>query len=298
MSWTLVCLVLTAVLPFAATFTFTPVPIYYVTESDISSAPKEQYVFNVPLCGGDQFEHFHVNFFVNFPDKKWNPIVGDYVAVVVQDIHGHTIGSNSASGGNYLNQFSLLYHKQYSDLRLIVTSGNSPDLKYTLTVTFTNSTTSGVNVSPPLMKSRYFKSEEEKLTWSKLVSTLPDGNTQELMTVFKTTEIGCVSTADATGLHLGYCFDPDQFPGSIYISTFATDEISGFATYACTHAENCTSTEAAKFYDTSGASVNFVKVDLADKTQVGPINVLVRGDGRDGGQNHFTLSGSKFVPAK
>ena len=57
-------------------FNFAPVPIYYATEGDITSAPKEQYVFNVPLCGGDQFEHFTVRFFVNFPDKKWNPMIG------------------------------------------------------------------------------------------------------------------------------------------------------------------------------------------------------------------------------
>ena len=80
------------------------------------------------------------------------------------------------------------------------------------------------------------------------------------------------------------------------MSTYTADEKSGFATYVCTHEVSCTSTEDAKFSDTSGASVNFVLTKLTDPVgQLGPIRVLVRGEGRFEDTNSFTLTASKFM---
>jgi len=90
-------------------------------------------------------------------------------------------------------------------------------------------------------------------------------------------------------------FFNSQFPGNVIISTYAADEKSGFATYVCTHEVSCASTEDAKFFDTSGASVNFVLAKLTLQSQVGSIQVLVRGEGRFEDVNSFTLTASKFM---
>ena len=57
------------------------------------------------------------------------------------------------------------------------------------------------------------------------------------------------------------------------ISVLAADEISGFATYACTVDIVCNSIEAAKYSDVSGASANFATVELLDEANAGPIDV-------------------------
>jgi len=283
--------------PLVTSISFTPVPIYYITESDITSEAKQQYIFNLALCGGEQFDHYQANVFVNFPDKKWNPVISDYVYIQVADIHGHIIASNEGGTQGFQVQFKFLYHKQYSDLHLIVTSGNAPDLKYTITVTFTDSPSDRPSrlSSPPNVQKRFMRSEEEILAWKKIQEAKGAETTQDMVTIFKTTANKVVQTADVVGFELGYCFNTTKFPGDVVISVLGTDEFSGFATYACTHETNCTSTEKAPYYDTSGAVVNFVSVHLKDPSQDGAIQVLVRGDGRVDGENHFTLSASKFT---
>lgn len=289
----LICLLV----PLVASISFTPVPIYYITESDITSEAKQQFTFNLALCGGDQFEHHQANVFVNFPDKKWNPDIGDVVYVQVADIHGHIIARNEGPKGEPQYEFKFLYLKQYSDLHLIVTSGNSPDLKYTIAVTFTDSPSDRPSrlSSPPSVQKRFVRSDEEILAWKKIQESKGAETTQDMVTIFKTTANEVVQTAHVVGFELGYCFNSTKFPGDIVISVLGTDEVSGFATYACTHETNCTSTEKAPYYDTSGAVVNFVTVQLKEASQDGAIQVLVRGDGRDDGENHFTLSASKFT---
>lgn len=91
-----------------------------------------------------------------------------------------------------------------------------------------------------------------------------------------------------------YLFYIIQFPGFVTISTIASDEVSGFATYICTPDVQCTSTEAATYFDVSGASVNFVTVPI-DAKDAGILKVLVRGDGRYSGNNKFVLAASKYI---
>jgi len=274
---------------------FPPVPIQYVTESDITSKPKEEFIFSLKTCGGTQFDHFNANVFVNVPDRKWNPTIGDFVSVVVKDSFQHVVGQNIDSKGNYITNSSFLYHKEGKDLLLYVTSGNAPDIKYTLTVTFTKILDAQKpEESRHALSHRYVQTEEEIFLWQKASQSYPKENAQDLVTVFKTTITEVVDTADIIGLQLGYCFNPLKFPGSIDISVLSTDEVSGFATYACTADIVCNSTEAAKYSDVSGSSVNFVTVELLVPENAGPIDVLVRGDGRFNGKNNFNLAASKF----
>ena len=73
-------------------------------------------------------------------------LLGDYV-IHVKDYYLHVIATNYYQqqiccqliviSSKYVVNFTFRYHSSYKDLSLYVTSGNAPDLKYTLTVTFT-----------------------------------------------------------------------------------------------------------------------------------------------------------------
>ena len=116
----------------------------------------------------------------------------------------------------------------------------------------------------------------------------------ELVPIFITETQEQVETSELNYFRLDYCFGGKP-SYSITISTIADDQQSGFATYVCKKtyvAQKGKCDTKTPFKDISGGPVNFVSVELNGPQDYGPVIVFIRGDGRFGLMNHFTLAGS------
>ena len=112
----------------------------------------------------------------------------------------------------------------------------------------------------------------------------------ELIPIFKTTTVQEVITAELLSFRLDYCFG--QKPEyNVSISTMTDDTKSGLATYGCVMSYGECDTDTP-FRDISGGPANFVQLKVRGPQDYGPIKVLVRGDGRYGDKNVFTLAAS------
>lgn len=130
-----------------------------------------------------------------------------YASVI--DSHGHILATNGDKSGNFLNAFKFFYHSSNGDLTLNITAGNAPVFKYTITVTFSNASTttlSETTISPQ----RFVQTRQEVEAWKRITEMLPQSQVQDLVTVFKTTGSEIVPTAGVIGLELQYCFSPDK----------------------------------------------------------------------------------------
>lgn len=282
----------------------TKVPVLFVTEIDVVSAANEVNHFNLRLCGGCLYDKQIATVFVNQPNKPWSILVGDFVKVYVTDSSGHQIATNKnpKKTGDFEDTFSFPYYKTYGDLKITVVTANTPaGITYTLTVAFNKNQTLDHQSD---CEARYFSTEEEIMSWKMFEKSvlfereaggLTVGKTYELVSVFLTTSTGSVETQQPLLFELDYCFTNDSLPASVVISVTAIDELSGFATYACpAHIRPCT-TESTHFNDISGAAVNFVIADITQKEDIGPVQIIIRGDGRYGNENNFKLAASKLL---
>ena len=112
-----------------------------------------------------------------------------------------------------------------------------------------------------------------------------------LKRVFKNDVRGMVITEKEKRFQLNYCF-PEKRTYDLTVSTVALDTKSGFATYVCSQRSKHCSVRNSQFYDASGAAVNFVPIRLRTIEDLGPIKVIVKGDGRHSKKNKFTLAAS------
>lgn len=101
-----------------------------------------------------------------------------------------------------------------------------------------------------------------------------------------------VKTGYLKYFRLDYCFGGSHHY-NISITTVASDQKSGFASYACKKTYNGGICNVKTPYrDISGGSVNFIEMGLDGPQEYGPVQVIVRGDGRFGEYNNFTIAGS------
>ena len=116
--------------------------------------------------------------------------------------------------------------------------------------------------------------------------------TDELVPVFKMAKIENVKTGVLKHFRLDYCFGRSPHY-NISITTLASDQKSGFASYACKKTYKTGVCDVGTPYrDISGGSVNFIEMGLDGPHEFGPVQVIVRGDGRFGDYNNFTIAGS------
>lgn len=115
-----------------------------------------------------------------------------------------------------------------------------------------------------------------------------------MVPVFKTSTTEDVETRSRKLFRLDYCFGASHHY-NITITIVADDQKSGFASYACkktyVHKEGKCDVKTP-YHDLSGGPVNFIEVGLDGPQDYGPVQVLVRGDGRYGQYNNFTLAAS------
>jgi len=101
-----------------------------------------------------------------------------------------------------------------------------------------------------------------------------------------------VKTGSLKRFRLDYCFGSSPHY-NIAITTLASDQKSGFASYACKKTYKAGVCDVGtKYRDITGGAVNFIEMGLDGPQEYGPVQVIVRGDGRFGDYNNFTVAGS------
>lgn len=114
----------------------------------------------------------------------------------------------------------------------------------------------------------------------------------DLVPIFKTSTIQDVITRTRKLFRLDYCFGTSH-QYNIAVTVIAEDQQSGFATYACKKTYKQGKCDVfSPYYDISGGAVNVVQMELDGPQDYGPVLVLVRGDGRYGQVNNFTIAAS------
>ena len=224
--------------------------------------------------------------YLNLPNRRWNERNGDILKVKVMDMKLNRIVTNQGKNGKWLQEFNFTYYSSYGDLRLSVLSGPAPRISYTITLTFSK-------VAPIGCKPRGKMNAVELKLERHFYSISQKGRTHDLVPMFTIARSLSVHTTRLSWFKLHYCF-PDNPPYSLTITTTALNEKSGFATYVCPQSFGSPCTVNTELRDTSGAAVNVVPVKLKKIQDLGPIEVLVRGDGRFSRNNKFTLAASMY----
>ena len=115
-----------------------------------------------------------------------------------------------------------------------------------------------------------------------------------LKRIFKNDIRAMVITEREKRFQFDYCF-PERRTYDLAVATLALDSKSGFATYVCTQRSKHCSVRNSQFYDASGAAVNIVPIHLNSTEELGPIKMIVKGDGRHTEKNFFTLAASSYI---
>jgi len=260
-----------------------PTPMF-VTGKDINADAGETKHFYARLCGGCLYDRSTARISINQVNKPWDQEAGSFEIVKVTDDSGNLLQTNKLPGNKYASEFTFEYLKAYGDLFLEVKTGDATGgSQYTVTLEFIN--------RPPCKPC--------ETAGSPPIKEVGANEAIPLVVVFRTNKVNHVTTQNKLWLRLDYCFPINQ-PGKISISTIATDTISGFGTYVCKGpgaVEECTAQSPDAVVDTSGASVNFVDVELSGKGgDLEPIRVMIYGDGNNLSKNSFRLGASKFFP--
>ena len=267
------------------------VPVQYVTESHIFSEAYTTTHFIAHLCGGCKFDKKVATVSLILQKQAWNATTNDILKANVTSSFGHPIANNvDNKTGMYVDTFNFTYHSSFGDVYIKVRTGAGSGQIYTLSLKFEDAKTANPNCEQRWHMTSF---EKHAYTKYKMVSKLPQDQMYDLMPIFRMSTAYPVRSGDLKFLQLDYCF-PHASDYKMTVTVVADDGASAFATYACPKSiANCMPANAP-FHDTSGSAVNLVPVEVQGVKDVGPIQVVVRGDGRFGKMNSFTLAASKY----
>lgn len=264
-----------------------PVRVQFITQEDQRIKGSTLLQYHAALCGGCSFDGLNARFAVNLANNPWDDDTGDTVTVHAKDSSGTVIASNLIGSGTPMPDFNFTYSSKYSDLFFDVETGPAPAFVFTLSLTFDYKD----RVYFPVMDClpRWQMTAKEHA----VVQNHTKGNDMgELVPVFKMATSENVKTGYLKYFRLDYCFGGSHHY-NISITTVASDQKSGFASYACKKTYNGGICNVKTPYrDISGGSVNFIEMGLDGPQEYGPVQVIVRGDGRFGEYNNFTIAGS------
>ena len=269
------------------------VPVQYITGKHIEGGAYDVKNFFLNLCGGCKYDNQTVVVMLILQQLKWDLDKGDFLNATVMSDKGDVIATNEVGDANdheWVATFNFKYFKSYGNLKFKVVNGPGPGMMYTMAVMFEN------NNEIIDCENRWTVSYiETRGQCMQQVAAVTEGEGfYELVPMFMTTEQLTVATNELEYLQLDYCFPNDALKYKLFISVIATDGKSAFATYACPAGVEDCKTFTAPFSDTSASAANFVSVSISGPENVGPVTVIVRGDGRLGEKNKFTLAASRY----
>jgi len=268
------------------------VPMQLVTETHIFGDAYEVHHFSAHLCGGCLFDKQTAIVSLNLQKQPWNNTIQDILKATVTDPHGTTIKTNSLPTG-FVSTFKFPYHKSYGDLYIKIENGAGSGMIYTLSLKFEK----GKEATDSDCESRWAMNFlETHAHWKHRTAVTAVGEQlHELVPIFRLSEPYTVKTSDLKYLQLDYCFPNVKGKYHLSVSVIANDQQSSFATYACPSGIPDCEPGNAPFHDTSGSAANFVQVAVSGAAEIGPVTVVVRGDGRYKEMNTFSLAASKYT---
>ena len=270
------------------------VPVQYVTERHIFGDAYEVNHFSAHLCGGCLFDGQLATVSLILQKQPWNETVQDILKATVTHAHGTVITSNKIKDG-YAEIFSFTYHKTYGDLDIVVENGAGSGMLYTIALKFTKVKGASVSNCEQRWVMNIF---ESRAHWKYSSSVKAKGEQlHELVPIFRLSDPYSIKSHDLKYLQLDYCFPHGQGKYSVSVSVIANDENSAFATYACPSSVQDCEPSNAPFHDTSGSAFNLVPISVSGPADMGPVTVVVRGDGRYGKMNSFAMAASKYTEA-
>ncbi|XP_058953130.2 uncharacterized protein [Pocillopora verrucosa] len=266
-----------------------PVEVQFITQRDEVYTGKKNLSYHAALCGGCSFDGLNARFAVNLVNNPWDKDEGDYITVYVRatDPTGTIIASNE---DDILPDFNFTYFAKYKDLFFDVITGPAPSFSFTLSLTFDYK--DRVYLPRPCVPRWQMTAEEYAV--AKNYSSKDVDSAYDLIPIFKSASTQSVLTRNKKFYRLDYCFGPSHHY-NVTITVIANDQQSGFATYVCSKtyvAKKGTCDVLTPNSDISGGAVNVVLMGLDGPMDYGSITVRVRGDGRYGLSNNFTLAGS------
>ena len=267
------------------------VPVQYVTERHIFGDAYEVNHFSAHLCGGCLFDKQTAVVSLNLQKQPWNRTLQDILKATVMNAHGTQIATNCLTSG-FVPTFKFKYYKSYGDLNIKVENGAGSGMIYTLALKFEKSN----EATDSECETRWaMNSFESRAHWKHRTSITAVGERlYDLIPIFKLSEPYTVMSNDLRYLQLDYCFPHSHGKYNVSVSVIANDEQSAFATYACPVSIPDCEPRNAPFHDTSGSAANFVEVTVSGAQDIGPVTVVVRGDGRYKEMNSFSLAASKY----
>ena len=271
------------------------VPVQLVTNKHVFGEGHTARHFTAHLCGGCRVHKHIAVVSLNLQKEAWSYTLDDTVTAKVWSLDLQKQVADNCAKGVCVPTFNFTYDKSYGDLQIVVQDGAGSGMIYTLSLKFVK----GKEATNSDCESRWGMNFVETLAKRKHVNTVTaSGETSEvLVPIFEFSDLYNVETGKLIYLQLDYCFiEPDK-KFNVSISVIANDQRSAFATYACLpNIKDCLPSNAS-FNDTSGSAANFVEVVGYGKPDIGPITVIVRGDGRFKEKNTFSFAASKFKEA-
>lgn len=265
-----------------------PVRVQFITQKDQGYPGSTSLQYHAALCGGCTFDGLNARFAVNLANNPWDDETGDTITVRAKDSTGTVIASNLIGTDNKpIPDFNFTYTSKYSDLFFDVETGPAPSFVFTLSLTFDYKD----RVYFPVMACvpRWQMTAKE---YAVMQNHTKGNDMGQLVPIFKMAKAENVKTGSLKRFRLDYCFGGSPHY-NITITTFASDQKSGFASYACKKTYNAgVCNVKTKYRDISGGVVNFIEMGLDGPHEYGPVQVIVRGDGRFGDYNNFTIAGS------
>ena len=263
-----------------------------VTKTHVLGNAGDVNHFTAHLCGACGLENHIAVVSLNLQKQTWNNRTDDTVKAIVTSISREEVVADSCANGVCVPTFNFTYYKSYEDLKITVTNGAGSGMTYTLSLKFVK----GKEATNSDCKSRWRMNFVETLAKRKHVNTVTASGekTQVLVPIFKFSEPYTVETGKLIYLQLDCCFHDYHTKFKVSISVIANDQRSAFATYACPFSKKNCAPRNAPFYDVSGSAANLVEVVGYGKPDIGPITVVVRGDGRFKEKNTFSFAASTF----
>ena len=228
---------------------------------------------------------------LNLQKQPWNSTIQDILIATVTDAHDAVIKTNSVPGG-FVPTFKFQYYKHYGDVKIKIENGAGSGMIYTLALKFEKNNEA---TDSPCDTRWAMNPFESRAHWKHRRSVTAAGEQlYHLVPIFKLSGPHTVRSSDLAYLQLDYCFPHSRGKYNVSLSVIANDEESAFATYACPKSISDCQPRNAPFHDTSGSAANFVQVTVSGEQDIGPITVVVRGDGRYDEMNSFSLAASKY----
>jgi len=273
------------------------VPFMYVTPQPVYNQAYATTQYAASLCQAAEYDGLTAQLSVDLPFTAWSYDSQQIAYVTVTDQHGNVVKNNTEDTGSPIPDIEFVYSSSMGDLTVTCTTGNSPNVVFTLSIQFLSATFSMNHTSLKKRLLHASLASAQHTAVSDLAypppKVLPTGTVTQLTQIIAGTSTFQVPTDP---YNVGILIDFDYCPmGQSYdveVNVVALDELSAFATYLCVKASEmpCSAGNAQRANsDPSGTALNNVVLST-NTAEYTSLQAAIYGWGRYQGVNNAVLS--------